>query len=123
MLELKEKILYELYNFILLVSGAIPAALIRWHLNNSIIVNLTGSLLIGLLLGASARRPFKLFLGVGFCGSLTTFSNWMMECLQLILHGSWLDAIAVIFSTLIAALFCASIGYWFGKQFRLRCFS
>ena len=120
--ELKKIILYEFYDFILVIAGAIPAALIRWHINNNLLVNLTGSLIIGLLLGSSLKRPFKLFVGVGFCGSLTTFSSWIMESFQLILHGSFLDAIALTLFSLILALLSAAFGYWIGKQVKLICF-
>lgn len=53
-----------------------------WHA--TLLVNLAGSLLLGLL-AAAAPAPYAL-LGVGFCGALTTFSTYAVEVLD---AGGW----------------------------------
>lgn len=65
----------------LVAAGAIPGALLRWQLGDQILVaNLLGCLLIGMISVVASGRPRWLLWGaIGFCGSLTTFSSWMLE--------------------------------------------
>ena len=62
-------------------------------------INLLGSLLLGLLLGAAAegrvgRLPL-LAVGVGFLGAFTTFSGWALESRRRGLAGLGLGLVAV----------------------------
>lgn len=51
-------------------------------------VNIVGSLLLGLLVGAAADhgapRLWQVAASTGFCGSFTTFSTFMYETVQLV---------------------------------------
>lgn len=70
----------ELLDLSLVAAGAIPGALLRWHLPSLLLANLLGCLLLGLLLGWPGARPrLMLWGGIGFCGSLTSFSSWMLQ--------------------------------------------
>ncbi|MFM7266576.1 MAG: CrcB family protein [Cyanobium sp.] len=63
----------------LVAAGAIPGALLRWWLPDLLLANLLGCLLLGLLVGAAGGRPrLLLWGGIGFCGSLTSFSSWIL---------------------------------------------
>ena len=58
------------------------------------IVNLTGSFLLGLLFGLSARYSIfpdeiRLLLMVGFCGGFTTFSSFIQENALLLQTGQY----------------------------------
>lgn len=60
--------------------GAVPGALLRWALANTLVANTLGCFVVGasgLLDSPSTRR--MLLVGVGFAGSLTTFSTWVLQ--------------------------------------------
>ncbi|MFM1811219.1 MAG: hypothetical protein RLZZ336_157 [Cyanobacteriota bacterium] len=71
----------EIWALALVAAGAIPGALLRWHLGERILLaNLLGCLLLGVISVAATGRPRWLLWGaIGFCGALTTFSSWMLE--------------------------------------------
>ncbi len=94
-----------------LAAGSVPGALIRVIIQNDIAVNLVGTIILGCLLGLPFRTRFKLFLGVGFCGALTTFSGWMLACVKLIFSGFWLKAICLLL--LIWFFWCLGWSYRF----------
>lgn len=61
---------------------------------HTLVINVTGSLAIGVLLGLLPVRPaldpaWRLFLVVGFLGGYTTFSSYTFEALALIRAGAW----------------------------------
>lgn len=67
----------------------------------TLIVNLIGSFLFGLLstylISHHAKMIVKSFLLIGFLGSFTTFSTFTQDAYQLILEGRWF--IAALFMT------------------------
>jgi len=65
----------ELLDLSLVAAGAIPGALLRWHLPHLLIANLLG--------WPGARPRLMLCGGIGFCGSLTSFSSWMLQLAHL----------------------------------------
>lgn len=52
------------------------------------VVNLTGSLALGLLVGADPSNAMLRLVGGGFLGSFTTFSSWMVEGVFILGTGS-----------------------------------
>ena len=74
-------------NFIIISVGAVPAAILRWQIDQIFIVNAIGCFLLGFINSLPVNRRYKLILGVGFCGSLTTFSGWSFQLFKLINQG------------------------------------
>jgi CrcB protein len=79
----------------------------------TLIVNLTGSLLIGLgsgyltrFGGAAWALPARQFLLVGICGGLTTFSSFSLQTLNLMVSRSWAAAFTNI---LISTTLCIGL--------------
>ena len=111
----------ELQELLLVAVGAVPGALMRWQFgvvlhDRDVLVNVLGSLILGLLLGLPYRPRIQLLVGIGFCGSLTTFSSWMVNSVDLIVSGQQLAAIGLIGITLGLGLGGAALGLWIGRR-------
>lgn len=77
--------------------GALPGALLRWWLDNLLVANSLGCFVVGaagLLDSPSNRR--RLLVGMGFAGSLTSFSGWMFVLLSHLQRGSWGESLGQI---------------------------
>lgn len=77
----------------------------------TLICNVAGGLLMGVLVGAllrfSAAEPWRLLLGVGVLGGFTTFSSFTLETVTMAQRGDWFGAatyVAVSVAGSIAAL-------------------
>lgn len=82
----------------------------------TLLVNITGSLLIGLLMGISEKSTVitaeaRLFLMVGLCGGFTTFSSFTMENLTLVHNGQLLQVLIYTSLSIILGLLAVYIGY------------
>ncbi len=75
--------------FFLISIGAIPGALFRWQIDEIFIVNLIGCFLLGFFNSLEISKRYKLILGVGLCGSMTTFSGWSFHLYKLINQGQY----------------------------------
>ena len=103
--------------------GAVPGALIRWQAagvyfgdGNNVVVNVAGAFILGLLVGRGVDARWQLLVGTGFCGSLTTFSAWMVDCVVLIAEQQWLRFFGLIGLTIGFGLGICSVGYLIGKS-------
>ena len=61
----------------------------------TLIINITGSLLLGFFLAWTSERVlidprWRLLIAIGFCGSYTTFSGYAFETFALVEQGQWL---------------------------------
>ena len=86
----------------------------------TLIVNLFGSLLIGIIGGLISKngnisQNLALFLTVGLCGGFTTFSTFSKEALVLLQNGCYLNFIAYIASSVILGLLAVALGLWITK--------
>ena len=119
--EAKPSLQLELQELLLVGVGAVPGALLRWqvalHLGDqNLLVNVLGAALLGLLAGLPAAPRRQLLLGIGFCGSLTTFSSWMLAAMQHLISGDWAASLGLIVVTLGLGLGAAGLGFWCGRR-------
>lgn len=81
-------------------------------------INVTGSFLLGLLVGAGVHHQVEDWLlaaaGIGFLGSYTTFSTFTWESLRLIEDRSLLVAILNLTASLAIGAAFAAGGLWLG---------
>ncbi len=82
----------------------------------TLLVNVAGSLLIGILLGALAQHArfddvVRPFLVVGVLGAFTTFSAFSMETLLLLADARWLPAIGYVVASVVLCVLAAWAGY------------
>ena len=114
---------FELRELLLVALGAIPGALLRWQssvqlgpwLGGSagadLLVNVLGSFVLGFLAGPIPMRTgLLLLLGIGFCGSLTTFSSWMLDVVKLLEGGQPLGALLLVLVSLVMGVAAAGGG-------------
>lgn len=82
---------------------------------STIVVNVTGCLIIGLLLGshrALRHRYLRPFLAIGVLGGYTTFSTYALDAQILLADGRLIAAGGYLIGTLLAALG----GVWLGLR-------
>jgi len=87
----------------------------------TLVVNLLGCFLIGLLWGLTERshigEEVRLFIFTGFLGSFTTFSTFSRESVQLLKVGEWKSAAAYLALSVVVGLVCTAAGFLLAKKF------
>jgi len=74
-------------------------------------VNVSGSLLLGVIAGLSAGPGWAALLGSGFCGTLTTYSTFSYEVLCLLQDGQRRRAALYLLSSIGFGLAAGALGY------------
>ena len=110
--------------------GAIPGAWLRLKVVNhfepmvpkkhwgTFLVNVIASFALGLVLAlverCSSSTGIALLMGVGFFGSLSTFSTFVVELLNELRAGHVLAAAALALISIVAGVLAAAAGYGLG---------
>ena len=116
---------------VLVALGAIPGAWLRLRVVNHLqpmlprkhwgtfAVNVIACFFLGLVLALVKRcgpmTGLGLLIGVGFLGSLSTFSTFVMEVLNELRAGQALLALVLMFASLVMGLVAAAAGYGLGS--------
>lgn len=95
-------------NYLWIALGAVAGASARYFLSGyiartvatsfplgTLIINVTGSLVLGFFLILASERMllnphWRMLIAVGFCGSYTTFSSFAFESFAQMENGQWL---------------------------------
>ena len=115
---------------LLVAIGAVPGAWLRLKMVNhfepmvpkkhwgTFTVNVVACFALGLVLAlqetCSARTGIVLLIGVGFFGSLSTFSTFVVELLQELQSGRALTALVLAVASIGAGLLACAVGYGLG---------
>lgn len=90
----------------------------------TLLINVTGSLLIGILLRflplRGARPEARAFLAVGVCGGYTTFSTYAFETVTLAAAGRPAAAAVYALASVALCLAATFAGFWIGESLALR---
>ena len=113
--------------------GACAGALLRWQLelavragliplpawcDPNLIANLLGCLVIGVLVAHPQHPRLFLWGGVGFCGSLTTFSSWMLQVVLTLRGGQPGAALVMLLLPLAGGLVCTAVAARLAARWR-----
>lgn len=118
-----------MYPFLLVGAGGALGAMARFGLSGlvgrlwplsfplaTLLVNIVGSVLMGVLIGLLARfmppqqAALRLFLAVGVLGGFTTFSSFSLDTIVLLERGAWLQAGLYVLISVVVCL----IGLYLG---------
>lgn len=83
----------------------------------TLVINLAGALVLGLLAGLVAHGTspdVRLVAGAGFCGGFTTFSTAMVESVRLLQQRRRALVAGYLAATVAGGLACAALGYCLG---------
>lgn len=99
------------------LSGAIAARYGATFPYGTLVVNVAGSFVIGLLAALSVPEgrfllapPARVFFMIGVCGGFTTFSSFSLQTYALALEGEWLRAAANTLLSVFLCLFAVALG-------------
>ncbi len=84
----------------------------------TLVVNVTGSFVLGLFAGLAivegrwwGSPAARLFLMVGLCGGYTTFSSFSLQTLALLQAGEWFRGLANVAVSVLLCLFAVWLGH------------
>ncbi|WP_124726452.1 fluoride efflux transporter FluC [Staphylospora marina] len=86
----------------------------KWPLG-TLIVNVSGSFLLGWIAASPIFEPMALFLGTGFMGAFTTFSTLKLESVTLFRRGEGRTGLLYLGLTYLAGMGAAWLGFLIGR--------
>jgi len=97
-----------------LVDGAVAARAGKAFPFGTLVVNLSGAIVLGLLAGLALPHDISMVVGTGVVGSYTTFSTWMLESQRLAEERQNRYATINVVVSLVLGLAAAALGRWVG---------
>ena len=107
-----------MFEFFVISVGSILGSLIRWKINNIFFVNILGCFIFGFINNLHVSKKIKLFLCFSFCGSLTTFSGWILDLLNILNKGLYLSFFLRVSLFLVIGYFAMYFGYSLSNNLR-----
>lgn len=98
-----------------LVDGVVSSRTGRAFPYGTLVVNLTGALILGLLTGMALTGSAALLAGTAAVGSYTTFSTWMLETQRLTEERQTIPATLNVLLSLVLGVAAAALGTMIGS--------
>lgn len=118
-----------LSSIILVALGGFFGAIARFGISNwvkreyspifpiaTLIINLLGSFLLGLLIGNNLSNTWKLLFGTGFMGAFTTFSTFNLENIQFFSQKNWKLPLSYLSISYLFGILLALLGFKLGMH-------
>lgn len=120
-------------SFLLISAGAVIGANLRYWIQDwvaqrlgasfpygTLIINVSGSLLLGLFMTVAVERflidpRLRLMMGLGVLSSYTTFSTYTYESLALIQAGQWLLGLFNLLGSVLLGVLAVALGVILGR--------
>lgn len=86
---------------------------------STVIINLSGSALMGMLAGVGTpaiAAEWQTIVGVGFLGGYTTFSTAAVQTAEMVVQNKWKQGLFYTLGTVIGAVALAGIGMAIGMR-------
>jgi CrcB protein len=104
-----------------LLGGLVQRMLDTTFPAGTLLVNVTGSFLLGAIIKYALETPsltpeIRAFLTIGVCGGYTTFSTFSYETMALLEDGEWARAGVYITASVILSLFATFLGFALARQ-------
>jgi fluoride exporter len=99
-----------------LLDGAISASVGGDFPFGTMVVNISGAVMLGLLTGLALGDDQALLAGTAAVGSYTTFSTWMLETQRLAEERQYLKAVANVVVSLVLGVAAAAAGRLIGAH-------
>lgn len=84
----------------------------------TLVVNVVGSLVIGMLAAGCPTGRWQLFAAVGICGGFTTCSTFSLQTLTLLQQGRALPAVLYALATILLCVGASFVGFLLGNRIR-----
>ena len=98
------------------VDGLVSSASGRDFPYGTLVVNLSGAVILGLLAGLALAGDAALLAGTAAVGSYTTFSTWMLETQRLTEEHRHTTAVLNVLISLALGIAAAALGRLIGAQ-------
>ena len=102
------------------LDGLVRSRLASWFPVGTVVVNVTGSFVLGLVTGLALAHvvpeEMRLVVGTGFCGGYTTFSTASFETVRLVEQRRVGAALLNGVGTLVVTVCVAGLGLWLGLR-------
>jgi CrcB protein len=104
-----------------LLGGLVQRMLDTTFPAGTLLVNVTGSFLLGAIIRYALETPsltpeVRAFLTIGVCGGYTTFSTFSYETMALLKDGEWARAGVYITASVILSLIATFLGLALARQ-------
>jgi CrcB protein len=97
------------------VDAAVSARVASDFPFGTLVVNLTGTLALGVLVGAAVPHGAALLAGTGFMGGYTTFSTWMVESERLGENADVVGLLGNLAVSMLLGVAAAALGFHVGR--------